>query len=328
MLERPLLSVIVPVYNVEKYIDDCIKSIINQHYSNLDILLIDDGSKDKCSQICDEYAKMDNRIRVIHQANQGLAKARNVGIKNAKGKYITFLDSDDFIDVEMYNLLMKIIRKYNVQIATCGMQVFNDGEKPDKVVYEDKVDIYSREEVIKRYLYSGQFLDVVSCNKIFDKQLFEDVVYPEGRLFEDFVPITKTILKANKIASLHSNLYFYRKRIGSINNMNFNIKKMNYKVMDLDIELNAMLKIIREYNPEWITYVIPGVVLSKLSIVNQMIYAREIDMNYVKRLQSLVSANKNTTQKCSYISKLDKIKIKIFQYFPIYLLLYRIYKIY
>lgn len=134
----PLLSVIVPVYNVENYIGDCIQSLINQHYSNLDILLIDDGSEDRSSQICDEYADLDNRIRVFHQTNQGLSKARNVGLENAEGEYITFLDSDDFIDIEMYSSLMNVIKEYDVQIAACGMQVFNDGETPVKVEHGGK----------------------------------------------------------------------------------------------------------------------------------------------------------------------------------------------
>lgn len=293
----PLLSVIVPVYNVENYIGDCIQSLINQHYSNLDILLIDDGSEDRSSQICDEYADLDNRIRVFHQTNQGLSKARNVGLENAEGEYITFLDSDDFIDIEMYSSLMNVIKEYDVQIAACGMQVFNDGETPVKVEHGGKVYIYSSEEVIERYLYPGQFLDVVSCNKIFDRQLFIGVTYSEGRLFEDFVPITKTILKANQIASLNSNLYYYRKRVGSINNENFNVKKMNYRVMDLDTALNELLYIIKECNQEWLSYVMPGVLLSKISIVNQMIYAGEINKDYVRELQTLAFTNRSVTKK-------------------------------
>lgn len=326
MSRDPLLSVIVPVYNVENYIRECLQSLINQYYSNLDILLIDDGSKDGSSQICDEYARLDDRIRVFHQANQGLAKARNVGLENAKGEYITFLDSDDFIDIEMYSSLMDIIKEYDAQIAVCGMQLFNDGEIPEKCSLKRKVKVFSKEDVIKRYLYPQNCLDVVSCNKVFDKKLFEGITYPEGRLFEDFVPITKTILKADRIASTNIKLYYYRQRAGSINNRNFNVRDMNPKVMDLNLALNELLEIIKESNQELLRFVIPGVLLSKISIVNQMIYAGEINKKYIREVQALALANRSATNSCPYISRINKMKIMVFQYFPLYILLYKVYK--
>lgn len=326
MFKDPLLSVIVPVYNVENYIRECLQSLINQYYSNLDILLIDDGSKDKSSQICDEYAHLDDRIRVFHQVNQGLAKARNVGLENAKGEYITFLDSDDFLDIEMYSSLMDVIKKYDVQIAACGMQLFCDGEIPEKCNVKKNVKVYSREEVIKRYLYPQHCLDVVSCNKIFDRKLFQGITYPEGRLFEDFVPITKTILNADRIASTNMKLYYYRQRTGSINNQNFNVKKMNPKIMDLDLALNEVLEIIEESNQELLVFVIPGVLVSKISIVNQMIYAGKINKKYVREVQAFVAANRRAVKSCPYISRTNKTKIMVFQYFLLYALLYKVYK--
>ena len=114
-----LLTVIVPVYNVEKYLDTCIKSIINQTYSNLEIILVDDGSKDDSGRICDKYAEKDKRIKVIHKENEGLSEARNLGIKLSKGDYITFVDSDDYIDERMYEILIHDLEYYDVDIATC-----------------------------------------------------------------------------------------------------------------------------------------------------------------------------------------------------------------
>ena len=124
-----LISVVVPVYNVEKYIDKCINSIINQTYKNLEIILVDDGSPDNCGNICDEYAKKDNRIIVIHKENGGVSSARNIGIKNAKGKWITFVDSDDWIENDYVEKLSKIGIQNKAEVVLCGYNRINNNDK-------------------------------------------------------------------------------------------------------------------------------------------------------------------------------------------------------
>ena len=132
-----LISVIVPVYNVEKYLDKCINSLINQSYNNLEIILIDDGSTDNCGEICDKYALKDNRIKVIHKKNEGLSAARNLGISISKGDYIIFIDSDDWVDKEILLKLLNLIKKYNSDIAVCDYLLTYDENE-----YIEKEEIY------------------------------------------------------------------------------------------------------------------------------------------------------------------------------------------
>lgn len=144
-----LISVIVPVYNVEKYIDKCINSIINQTYKNLEIILVDDGSPDNCGNICDEYSKKDNRIIVIHKENGGVSSARNIGIKNAKGKWITFVDSDDWIENDYVEKLSKIGIQNKAEVVLCGYnRIYNNDKQPINAIGEIK-DYNSYEYLIK-----------------------------------------------------------------------------------------------------------------------------------------------------------------------------------
>ena len=134
------ISVIVPIYNVEKYLDRCLKSIINQTYKNLEIILIDDGSPDNCGTICDEYAKKDNRIKVVHKDNGGLVKARNTGLDIATGEYISFIDPDDWIELNMYEEMIKIADETNTDIVRCGYYRDNDKESMERISFGVKVD--------------------------------------------------------------------------------------------------------------------------------------------------------------------------------------------
>ena len=134
MTPQPLISVIVPIYNVEKYLDNCVKSIVNQTYKNLEIILVDDGSPDSCPAICDNWAKIDSRINVIHQKNSGVSAARNIGIKSSLGDFITFVDGDDFIDSDMYETLVSAYLKNGADIVGCSFKTID--ENNDDTVYE------------------------------------------------------------------------------------------------------------------------------------------------------------------------------------------------
>ena len=144
-----LISVVVPVYNVEKYIDKCINSIINQTYKNLEIILVDDGSPDNCGKICDEYAKKDNRIKVTHKENGGVSSARNIGIKNATGDWLTFVDADDWIENNFVEQLLKIGNQENAEIVLCGYNRVNRNNKCEVNASGDKETFNSSEYLIK-----------------------------------------------------------------------------------------------------------------------------------------------------------------------------------
>ena len=196
----PLISVIVPVYNSEKYIEKCIKSIQNQIYKNLQIIIIDDGSSDLSGKKCDDFAENDSRILVIHKQNEGQAKARNIGLDHAEGKYIGFVDSDDYILPNMYSSLYTLMTKYNAQIACCRIECtdskgkhsyFNDNK-------DESVEVLSKSKALRELLYNVRVTNSL-CDKLFSQTIFEDVRMVEGMIYEDIEVMHRCIAKAQRI---------------------------------------------------------------------------------------------------------------------------------
>ena len=184
------ISIIVPFYNVEKYAPKCIESIINQTYTNLEIILVDDGSPDTCGKICDDYALKDGRIKVIHKKNAGLSDARNVGIKEATGKYIGFVDGDDYIEKDMYKYLYNLIKENNADISICGVEeVYEDGSIQDEKAKES-IEILSKEDAIKELLLDKKVRSH-AWDKLYKRELFENIEYPYGRKMEDIATTYK-----------------------------------------------------------------------------------------------------------------------------------------
>ncbi|MBE5821327.1 MAG: glycosyltransferase [Clostridiales bacterium] len=216
-----LITVIVPVYNVEKYIRNCIESIINQTYSNLEIILVDDGSLDSSPQIIDEYAKKDKRIRVIHKENGGVSSARNAGLKIASGEYITFVDSDDTINSKIYEILYNLIKKYDTEITMCeAIKVYEDEEGKIIIPELEENDIQEKVlnsgEAIKLMIMDGN-IGNFACTKLFKKELFNNITFPDGKVYEDAGTTYKVVHNANKIVYTNLKLYnYFYGRIGSI----------------------------------------------------------------------------------------------------------------
>ena len=239
--QHKLISIVVPIYNVEKYLPKCIESILNQTYKNFELILVDDGAKDNCGKICDEYAQKDNRIIVIHKENGGLSSARNAGIDIAKGEYIGFVDSDDWIQSEMYEKLVYLIENYNADIAQC--EFIN-------APYED-IKIQPEEEVIKTFtnieglnnLYNDMYVStVVAWNKLYKTSLFKEIRYPNGKIHEDEGTTYKLIFNAKKIVYTNQKYYYYRQTPNSITNAAFNKKRLN--ILDVfDEKIEYMSKI-------------------------------------------------------------------------------------
>ena len=216
---KDLISIIVPVYNVENYLKECLDSILNQTYQNIEVIIIDDGSTDNSSKICDEYAKKDKRIQVIHQQNSGLSVARNNGIKLSKGKYLSFIDSDDIIHSQMIELLNQEIKKNKCDISICKYQSFTDKYIEKQVEY--KVKIMNQFEFLKNLMIDKE-ISSHACNKLYKKELFKKVTYPVGKKYEDIGTTYKLGLNADSICYLNIELYGYRVRQNSIVN---NLKK-------------------------------------------------------------------------------------------------------
>lgn len=224
------ISVIVPVYNVEKYLSKCVDSIINQTYHNLEIILVDDGSPDRCGEICDEYATKDNRIKVIHKKNGGLSDARNAGIEVAEGGYIAFVDSDDYIASDMMDVLYHRLIKDGSDMALCNFKYIDEkGEE----IEERKNKSPIKDEVItgidgmKKLSQDKNWYYVIAWNKLYKKEIFDNIRFPKGKIHEDEFVIHHIMHACKRISCVALELYYYLQRQGSIMSQKSLISTMN-----------------------------------------------------------------------------------------------------
>ena len=216
----PLISVIIPVYNVEKYLEKCINSVIGQTYKNIEIIIVDDGSTDKSGLICDFFAGKDTRIVVIHKVNGGLSSARNAGLDIAKGDYIGFVDSDDWIEPDMYECLLCNMLKENADISVCGVYYSRENKtKTDKDT--TSYCVLSRYEAICSTVRNNGLIKVYAWNKLYSRHVFEKLRFPEGKTYEDWYTILPAIDAAKIIVVSMQPKYHYLKRPGSITNSEY-----------------------------------------------------------------------------------------------------------
>lgn len=221
------ISIIIPIYKVEKYLSNCIDSVLNQTYKNMEIILIDDGSPDQCGVIADSYKEKDRRVRVIHQENGGLSDARNSGIEVATGKYIVFVDSDDMISEEFVEKMHRYILENNAQISVCKRLTFYEDKRIDRAVKKmPKVKIEDSAEAAKKILYQKGY-DVSAWGKMYLKETFEGVYFPKGYNFEDIPTIYKSFMNADKVVFTNETLYEYLIRENSIETEPFTLKKLD-----------------------------------------------------------------------------------------------------
>lgn len=240
-MENDLISVIVPIYNVEKYLNKCINSIIEQTYQNIEIILVDDGSNDSSEKICDEYAKKDKRVKVIHKKNGGVSEARNFGIENSNGKYIAFIDSDDYITNDYIEYLYRILKENKADISCCNFEyVYSDKENKKIDNQQDNVYIYNQLEALKELLYQRN-IDTSLWGKLIKKDLFDNLKFPCGEIYEDFAVFYKILLKIEKIIYSNIKKYFYMQREKSILSTNFG-KKDLYMVIAAKEMYNTIIK--------------------------------------------------------------------------------------
>lgn len=223
---QELISVIIPVYNVEKYLKRCVDSVINQTYKNLEIILVDDGSPDNCGAICDEYAERDNRIKVIHKENGGLSSARNAGIDVASGTYLSFIDSDDYVSEQFIEKLYSMIKEYDADISQCNF-VRTKGEVPETKSNNTPISVCDNVSMIEN-LYNEHYVPtVVVVTKLYHSKLFDGIRYPEGRVHEDEVITPLVLYKSNRCVFSTEALYYYYFNENSITNSQFSVKKLD-----------------------------------------------------------------------------------------------------
>lgn len=214
-MEKPLISVIVPAYNVEKFIGKCIYSILRQSFKDFEVLLIDDGAKDSTPEICDACAKKDSRIKVYHKENGGLSDARNYGIDRMQGKYVTFIDSDDYVDSGYFEYLYGLItQEEDIQIAICGKKSVREDENasPDPETFHE---IITGERAVQKML-CGHGSGHSAWGKLYSADLWKTVRYPKGKIYEDYATTYRVMALVDKAAWGNAAMYFYVQHIESI----------------------------------------------------------------------------------------------------------------
>lgn len=216
MQQDILVSVIVPVYNVEEYLGRCVESILNQTYRNLEVILVDDGAKDSSGRICDQYAAQDHRVKVIHKENGGLSSARNAGIDIASGEYLKFVDSDDWLEPDAVESLLDQALRHQVELVLGGRWDVSaaTGEKK-KGLCPKHQEVISGTEMVRR-IFRWENCDSSACDKLFHKRLFREIRFPHGKVVEDVPIMYKIVLDAGRIALLDKPIYNYYHRSGSI----------------------------------------------------------------------------------------------------------------
>lgn len=227
-MQCPKISVIVPVYKVEKYLERCVDSIIRQTYKNLEIILVDDGSPDLCPDMCEEYAKKDSRIIVVHKENGGASDAKNAGLNVATGEYIGFVDSDDYIDLDMYNLLMQRLLEDQSDMIVCDYIPIDEDyrELRNKTLAIQDECLTANEAIQYLIRFGGCYL--VPWNKLYKKFLFDSLIYPYGKKYEDAFVIHHILYRCKKVSHINKPLYFYMQRNGSIMSESNSVKDMDY----------------------------------------------------------------------------------------------------
>lgn len=213
------ISVIVPVYRVEKFLPQCIESVLNQTFTDFELILVDDGSPDRCPAICDEAAERDARVRVIHQANAGLSAARNAGIEAAHGAWLSFVDSDDYIAPHFCEKLYQAAQRTNADCVMCSVQnVDESGKLIDSALMRVADEVKTGQEVLRKIGRDDVTPYLTAWNKLYRRKLFNTLRYPAGRQNEDVFVFAELFCQVQRAVCVAEPLYFYRKRIGSIMN--------------------------------------------------------------------------------------------------------------
>jgi glycosyltransferase involved in cell wall biosynthesis len=307
---KPEISIIVPVYNVENYIKDCIDSILGQTFSNFEVILINDGSTDRSGSVCDFYAQKDKRVRVVHQDYSGVSSARNVGVNISQGDYIGFVDGDDHIAHDMYKNLLSLCKNSSSDIAVCKLgreidgKLINQGEKG---FIKEMDNTEGMRELFKGILYRFSL-----CNKLFKKNCFESIKFPEGRIHEDLSTTYKLFAKSKKIVYTNYIGYIYVKRSNSILT-----KKFNEKRLEAFIGWDEILEFMNIHYPHLSNEFIPCFVYSCIDnvyyILNQVENKKEKE-RYLLNIQHYVKKHYKSIIVCKKYNAKYKYQIMLLHY--------------
>ena len=308
-MPHPLVSVILPIYNIEQYLDRCMDSVLHQTWSELEILMVDDGSTDSCGALCDSYATLDDRVRVIHKENGGLSDARNCGIAAARGEYITCIDPDDHVDPDYVEYLMDLILRHGTPMSIAQHRVlFRNGRIEDHG--GEGEEGLSARECIERMCYH-EVIDTSAWGKMYRRDLFDDVRYPVGRIFEDIGTTYKLMMQCEEIAVGMASKYSYVFHVGSIVTGAFNPHKLDLLPMT-----DQMARDVLARWPELEPAVLRRRVYARISTLNQLPAissaedsadvkaAREMILRFIKKYRRRVLADPRAPRR-------DKIALRL-----------------
>lgn len=314
-----LITVIVPVYKTERFLNRCVRSIVCQTYQNLEILLIDDGSPDQCPELCENWAEKDSRIKVIHQTNRGISAARNIGLENASGNYILMVDSDDYLYNRMIEVMYSYLLDENADLAICDFQ---------KGMEESFEFIYNREhwyevitgEIALYRIYEGNdkaLQYIAPWGKLYKKELFDNVKYPEGKIFEDIFVTHQLLYRCKKIVVIPQKLIYYFQSANSIMNKKFHAGKLDYLPA-----LKQRIEFFKEHNLEKLQEIAYDEYLHALIWE----YSRVNDLLHDKENKSLILSAYRLAYKKNYVSKRypkeNALFLRIFNLNPKLILIY------
>ncbi len=302
------ISIIVPVYNTEKYIEKCVDSILNQTHKNLEIILVDDGSPDNCGKICDNYEKKDNRVKVIHKKNSGSASSKNMAINIATGDYIGFVDSDDYIEADMFEYLLNNSISFNADVVRCGFFWDIDGGiYPQGSGIVKKVNDYNDKiiDLMKDGVISG-----IACNKLYKKNILEGVYFPEGiKYSEDFMFNYKVFKNSNIIVYADENKYHYLRRNGSVLMEGLTESRFD--------EINIIKEIVENEKNNNITYryCVKRLVEWEMMFISRIIREKRCIDKYKDLRKDVLKYTKNVFFDGIY-SNIFKLRFLLFMVFP------------
>lgn len=279
--KEPLVSVIVPVYNVEQYLEQCIKSIVNQTYHNLEIILVNDGSTDGSGTICEQYRKKDHRIQVIHQENRGLSGARNAGMDVFSGEYIMFIDSDDFVDHEIVEVMLREALENKLDIVLCGTVLCDQSGNKMSSSAIARSEIYT--EDLFHPFFRSDYYSVSAWGKLYHRDMVKGIYFPDRKYHEDMFVAHRFLSRAKRVMIMDKAYYWYRQVQGSITHRSFQIKHLD--AIEACVERSNFIK---EIESKWSDESNAALVYTCCKCLERMFQASYYDREREQKIQRLV----------------------------------------